>query len=336
MAGTLSGIVAFRMARSPDRPVKLWDGLVPLLLLLSAAGVGAQTRSVTTKASTRPADPDLVGWWRAAGAGSAGVADASGTGRAARGKVVVESVDGRPALRITPATGALVVGDDPAFDFAADFSVCLRVKLSGEQSDVALLSKRGVNGVDGWAVVYAVRQTGGVGFVAAPGVVIPTPCKATEDWVHVAVTFHERQILVYVDGKAIGVRDLERVPTPSQQPLMFGGVTGGKGLMDGWLDDVRVYHRGLTAAEVETLAAGREPENPYRALTAAEQREVRRLVRELGAESFERRDRAAQELKAMGRRIFPALRTLRDSPDAEVSTRVRAILGELPKGEEGK
>jgi hypothetical protein len=209
------------------------------------------------------------------------------------------------------------------------------VRLAGEQSNVALVSKRGVGASDGWAVVYALRETGGVGFVAAPDVVIPTPCTAVDDWVHVAVTFHERQMLVYVDGKAIGVRDLERVPMPSRQPLMFGGVTGGKGLMDGWLDDVRIYHRGLTASYVEGLAAGREPANPYTPLSAAELREVRGLVRELAAETFDRREAAARRLREMGRRIHPALRAYREWPDAEVALRVRQILGELPASDGG-
>src|SRR5205823_3154437 len=156
-----------------------------------------------------------------------------------------------------------------------------------------LLAKRNASGADGWAIVHGIRGIGGIGFVAAPRVIVPTPCKATEGWVHVAVTFHGKEFLLYVDGKAIGVMELPVVPLPSKEPLVLGSPGGGKDVMDGWLDDVRIYRRGLSAAEVEALAAGTEPVNPYKALSAEEERQVLKLIDELGADSYPERERAA-------------------------------------------
>jgi hypothetical protein len=245
---------------------------------------------------------------------------------------VIEKVNRRAGIRVTKDLRELSAGAVPAFDFSADFTVALRVKLASDDGPVILLSKRGSNAADGWAVVHGI-QGGGVGFVAAPRVAMPTPCKAVEDWVHVAVTFHEGQFLLYVDGKAIGVMELPSVPLASKQPLLFGSGADGKAIMDGWLDDVRVYHRGLTAAEVEALAAGREPASPYLKLTAAEERQARAWINDLGADSYGRREKAAENLKGMGRKVFPLLREYRDSDDPEVSLRVKSLLGELPRGE---
>jgi hypothetical protein len=147
------------------------------------------------------------------------------------------------------------------------------------------------------------------------------------------VTFHERSFLLYVDGKAIGVTELPSVPLASKAPLVIGAGAGGKKGMDGWLDDVRIYHRALSAEDVEALAAGKEPSNPYVALTPAQSKQVRDLVRELGSDVYAARESAAARLKGMGRKVYPLLREYRDSEDLEVASRIRVILGELPSGE---
>jgi hypothetical protein len=149
----------------------------------------------------------------------------------------------------------------------------------------------------------------------------------------VAITFRQREFLLYIDGKAIGVMELPVVPLASKAPLVIGSAGGGKSAIDGWLDDVRIYHRGLSATEVEALAAGKEPANPYTPLSAAEEKRVRDLVKGLGADSYPEREKAAQQLKEMGRRIAPLLASYRDSEDVETSVRIKQILGDLPRAE---
>jgi hypothetical protein len=243
----------------------------------------------------------------------------------------VEKQGGRAGIRFTKDSRVPSAGNDPSFDFTSDFTVAARVKLAGDAGDVTLVSKRGDNGADGWALVHGIRGLGGLGFVAAPRVVMPTPVKAFDEWTHVAVTFHDQSLLLYVNGKAIGVCELPVVPKSSAAPLRLGGDADGKHVMDGWLDDVRIYHRGLTADEVEKLAAGQEPANPYSKLTADEEKRARALIKELGADAYARREQAAAELRQMGRKVFPLLREYRDSEDLEVSLRIKGILGELPR-----
>ena len=332
------------MSARISRRVTLSDGLVLLAAIFAGAAARAQSRATVpqpttaaaTAPATRPVDPDLFGWWRAERATAKEAPDLTGHGYSATpvaGKITVETVDNRLALRFSKDARELSAGADGGFDFSDDFTVALRVKLAADTGDVTLLSKRGENGSDGWAIVHGMQGFGGVGFLAAPRVFVPTPCKAQADWLHVAVTFRRKDFLLYVDGKAIGVMELPRVPPASKEPLLFGGAAGGKHAMDGWLDDIRIYHRGLTAQEVESLAAGKEPTNPYTPLTAAEEKVVRETVRELGSDSYAQREEAAAKLKAMGRKIYPLLREYRDSEDLELALRIKAILGELPRGE---
>jgi hypothetical protein len=81
---------------------------------------------------------------------------------------------------------------------------------------------------------------------------------------------------------------------------------------------------------VATLAAGREPANPYTKLGGAEEKSARALVTQLGAGSYAQREAASKALREMGRRVYPLLREYRDSDDLEISSRVKVLLGEVP------
>ena len=337
------------MDAPPFCPSSLSDRAIFLAAVLATVVTVAARAEVKTPPTTQPSthastttrptkiDPDLVGWWRADRAGGDGLIDLTGKGHVARptasaGKVAAERVDGRTGVRFTRDGQGLTAGSDAAFDFTADFTVALRVKLAADTGDVTLVSKADRGSGAGWAIVHGIRGIGGIGFVAAPGVFVPTPLKATDGWSHVAVTFHDRDFLLYVDGKPIGIRELEVVPPPAKADLTFGAAARGGGGMDGWLDDVRIYHRALTPAEMEALAAGREPEIPYGKLSAADEKRVRALIRQLGAEDFAKREAAGAALKGMGRRIFPILKEYRDADDLEVASRVQGLLGDLPTG----
>jgi len=320
--------------------LRLLDGLrgaaavfaVCAFIVVRAALAGApSTRptAATKSSTTRPADQDLAGWWRTEKVGRVSlIKDASGNGHDAKstaGDVTVEKVGGRLGVRFQPSGAMLSAGTDNAFNFTSDYTVALWAKVASDNADMTLVSKS-----HSWAIVHGVNRLGGIGFRAMPQTTVPTPCKALDGWVHVAVTFRHKEFLLYIDGKAIGISELETVPLGSPDALLLGAGTGGKDPMDGWLDDVRIYRRALTAADVEALAAGREPASPYTPLAEAEVQRVKDLVKELGAESYARRERAAAELKKMGRRITPLLKQYVDSDDEETAVRVREILGDLP------
>jgi mono/diheme cytochrome c family protein len=80
------------------------------------------------------------------------------------------------------------------------------------------------------------------------------------DWYHVAVTYDGSGkaggVTMYLNGERLGlevVRDTLRGPVNSDGPLRLGSKGLGKPFV-GQIDDLRLYHRALTLAQVEDLA----------------------------------------------------------------------------------
>ena len=75
------------------------------------------------------------------------------------------------------------------------------------------------------------------------------------DWTHFAVTWRAAQLSLYLDGAAVGA-------TPFEVTFDASGIIVGAdrnfGVVDNFLagavDDVRLYRRALSAAEVADLA----------------------------------------------------------------------------------
>jgi RNA polymerase sigma-70 factor (ECF subfamily) len=80
-------------------------------------------------------------------------------------------------------------------------------------------------------------------------------------WHHLAATRAPDTVTLYVDGQAVGRKTI-RAPRrePVDTPLLIGGGSNRPGvvreLIDGAVDDVRLYDRALDEAEVAALAAG--------------------------------------------------------------------------------
>jgi HEAT repeat protein len=66
-----------------------------------------------------------------------------------------------------------------------------------------------------------------------------------------------------------------------------------------------------------------------RTLTEADREKAQALIAKLGDESFEVRQKATVEIKAMGALVLPMLRQAVNDPDLEISQRARAVLAEL-------
>jgi len=77
-------------------------------------------------------------------------------------------------------------------------------------------------------------------------------------WSHLSVVYRGTQgnATLYMHGKAIGTAPLTFNPAPGPLPLLIGIIPGGTplGVFTGDIDDVRIYERALTAAEIRRLA----------------------------------------------------------------------------------
>ena len=70
-------------------------------------------------------------------------------------------------------------------------------------------------------------------------------------WTHVALTYDGSQLLLYVNGVQVASRAASGAIQSSTSPLWIGGNQYGENFT-GLIDDVRVYNRALTPAEIQT------------------------------------------------------------------------------------
>ena len=97
----------------------------------------------------------------------------------------------------------------------------------------------------------------GVRLRSCSGTCISTTTDHTlEEWHHVAVTFDEGDVKIYLDG---AVAAEGSVPSPlagNSLPLRIGAASDGGSLFHGIIDDVRVYNHALTETEIGAAMAG--------------------------------------------------------------------------------
>lgn len=75
-------------------------------------------------------------------------------------------------------------------------------------------------------------------------------------WVHLAATFDGEVMRLYLDGRECGTFERAGKVGSNRSPLVIGNYeVGSKAHFIGWLDDVRLYDRALTAVEIRENAA---------------------------------------------------------------------------------
>jgi len=77
-----------------------------------------------------------------------------------------------------------------------------------------------------------------------------------EEWHHVAVTFDEGDVKLYVDGSIEGEGSAPSPLAGNSLPLRIGADSEGQSLFHGLIDDARVYNRALTEAEILAAMEG--------------------------------------------------------------------------------
>jgi len=226
-------------------------------------GSDSSGSSILGRFLPRAATLSLLGWWQ----GEVDATDSSGLGNNGTlegGLGFASGVSGR-AFACDGVDDAVIVPDAASLDLGeGDFSVTYWVRTAGQYP--ILLDKRSANPCNGF---MAYLQAG------HPGLRICEPSGASqftssafvadEDFHHVAVTVERASPTggrIWVDGELVHTFD----PTPRQGwlanevPLTIGRQGddfGGLGHLQGILDDVRLYGRALSEADVHALAAAR-------------------------------------------------------------------------------
>jgi type II secretory pathway pseudopilin PulG len=83
-----------------------------------------------------------------------------------------------------------------------------------------------------------------------------TPTLGLNTWRHVAGVWNATNVYLYVDGSLVASAASTVVPRNSSGPLNIGAKLSGTQYFCGKLDDVRIYSRALSTAEVLELVTG--------------------------------------------------------------------------------
>jgi hypothetical protein len=132
---------------------------------------------------------------------------------------------------------------------------------------------------------------------------------------------------VYVDGKFVGALDhgssVAKVYSGAPAAVGRKSVEADMDHFDGAIDELRIYDRTLTDAEVLALFVAPGATN---AVPAVSEKEVADLVRQLGADDAGARRKAKSRLKELGRQVLPILVRYREHADPEVRLSIQELL----------
>ena len=163
-------------------------------------------------------------------------------------------IDGVP---FNGKTTYAAVEDGTPLDLAA-FTLACRVRLR-QTDDSQIFLNRGEPGTLFTLYLYEgrvrmlVQYAGGRNYTHAN---VPAP--PADTWVHYAGTYDGEQIRIFVNGRLAGTTAAKgRIPR-SKAPLYIGCVVPGERVLDGWMDDARVWRRVLSPAEIAAAATGKD------------------------------------------------------------------------------
>lgn len=225
--------------------------IIPFILLLALPCFGQTTNCV-------PAPSGLVGLWR----GEAAASDSVGTnnGTLLNGAGFAPGVVGQ-AFAITSLNQAVQVPDAPALHPTNGLTLEAWVFVSSLPTDEAVVAgKNQVNVLVPYeinlkplgtrcsfrAIVWP--QSGGASFDGTVSV-------QTNTWYHVALTYDNATLRLYVNGAPDGSLTVPGPIVTSSGPFWIGGVGVPPWTLLGRVDEVSLYNRPLAASEIQAIYA---------------------------------------------------------------------------------
>jgi hypothetical protein len=216
---------------------------------------------LTRRLVAAPPPDDLVGWWNFDEPADTPVAfDASGH-RLGGELLGVGRVPGIAGGALECAGGVVVVSDDPLLSVPTAITIDCWVKTDvPEQHDRWIVNRVHGGGIEtGYRLgmlegspCFEVPQTAWSHHLVAPA---PLPLGR---WVHLAGTFDGSTMRLFVDGAEVATLDRPGPIHRNHFDLVLGGfAAGSRHHFQGHLDEVRLFSRALSAAEIRAERAAR-------------------------------------------------------------------------------
>lgn len=166
---------------------------------------------------------------------------------------------GQGELRCDGIDDYVTFGASPAWEVTADFALMCWIRLTGLDDYAGLIAKVAPPAYD-WEFYYMNTSSsvapGTLGFYADSVVDMHSTATVPDtNWHHVAVSRVSSVITFYLDGLDAGNQGGLSTPLQTRgQPLYWGTeLTDSSSYLNGAMDDLRLYTRGLTAAEMASV-----------------------------------------------------------------------------------
>jgi hypothetical protein len=218
--------------------------------------------------NTPTATPDLVGYWPMEEGSGTSILDGSGQGNNGTLPVSGTWVTGKRgtyALRVDGSTQYALVPDVPSLDLTSAITIAAWIK--PEQAATQDLVKKATNGgINGYELALSSpgasasqkvfirfnQVTSGDTYRVNSTTVYPADGTM---WMHAAATYDGATIRLYINGVEEGALAANITIATNNLALGIGAQSDGQRKYKGAADDVRIYGRALSAAEILNLVA---------------------------------------------------------------------------------
>lgn len=255
----LSDVEELALGTDPLRPDTDGDGFS------DGDEVAAGSDPLDANSVPQTVDTSLVGWY-SFDTGTTALADSSGNGHhgsctSGGGCPAHVGTDGMPAgaLNFAGSGNFVDLANESAFDFTTTFTVALWMKANNLGNTWAQLVGKGDSA---WAIERqgSTNNLSFTTFAPFPDNLPGTTNVADGQWHHVAAVYDGQTKRLYIDGQLDAQRTYSQSVSTNNIPVRLGFNTEyPTGEYNGLLDDVRMYNRALSQAEVANLMTPGEP-----------------------------------------------------------------------------
>ena len=216
------------------------------------AVIGATSTATVTIAGCLPPPAGLVAWWNADGQ----VDDLAGynSGTLHGGATFVPGKVGQ-AVSLDGIDDYIEIPNSDTFNFGptSPMSISLWAYRTGPATIMHIIGKR--VGCSGSGISYQMAfDSAGMLFGGDNGWVYTGRQMPTNVWIHLAATFDGTTFCFYTNGLLVAT-GLGTLGPVNSAPLRIGKLGECGGTFDGWLDEVSIYNRALSATEIQDIYA---------------------------------------------------------------------------------
>jgi chitodextrinase len=217
----------------------------------------SNTATAATPSSPPPTQSLMAAYAFNEGTGAT-TADGSGNNNNATVTSATWTTQGRfgNALSFNGTSAFISTPDSASLDLGANGTIEASIRLTAVNRWNSVIAKGNANSSAAHNYAIEITDTNRVRCILGNGSAFleldSTATVATGQFYHVACTWNATTVALYIDGALNTSRAQSITPAGNTSPLFIGQFGGNSDRLNGIIDEVRVYNRALTLAEIQT------------------------------------------------------------------------------------